>query len=256
MELHRRTLLGGLGVLAAGLPCAPAVARSGQQPEDAGSVALRALYGDLDAAQPPFVTYETEAGQRRFSIDRSQPGVVLFQLTGEDEVWALRSRFGVRDDEFLRNDVGEIVLRITALGGATLYLDGDTVGIPASVASRGRPLLRPAPSGRTLQQVVENAVPELERFAPRRSLRVEAAGGLPPPLVEDGLRIAAIALSRLPRGWFGVRPRRLRRLRAVAARAAYARFSDGYLELGLQSGVGYAGRPSSLAIRRALEAGR
>lgn len=249
-----QVLAGWIGAIAlAGRPAPGAAQPSGDPaPDPLGDEALKALFGDRDAAQPLLVTYTTAGDGRRFTLDRSQPDFVLLKFDNAVEVWALRSSFGVRGDEFLRNDVGATMLRITALGGATLYADGDTAGVPASAEGRGRPIPRPRATHRTLQRTVEAALPVLQRLLPPGALRVEAAGVLPLALVEDSYAILAIALERLPPRWLDARPHRLRRIRCALARQTYARFRNGYLELGLVPAVGHGGRPSSLAIRNGL----
>lgn len=256
MQMRRQILVGMVAVAA----LAPAVRRAHAQPtpiqprDEEGDDALKALYGDRDAAQPPYVRYAVSAagGSRQFNLDRSQPGSVLLQFEGDSEVWALRSSFGTRGDEFLRNDVGATMLRITSLGGATLYGDGDTAGSPASVEGRGRPIPSLRASHRSLQATVEAALPQVQRLVPGPQLRVEAAGGLSPALVEDAYLMVQLALQRLPRRWFETRPDRLRRIRCARGRRIYASFRNGYLEMGLVPGIGHAGRPSSLAVRNAL----
>jgi hypothetical protein len=219
-----------------------------------GDEALRALFGDRDAAQPLAVAYVVAGSGRRFHIDRSQPDFVLLQFDEGTEVWALRSSFGVRGDEFLRNDVGATMLRITALGGTTLYVDGDTAGVPAAAEGRGRLVARPRSNHRTLQLTVEASLPALQRLLPAGvTFRVEAAGVLPLALVEDALSILTLAISRLPARGARLRQAPLRRVRCVRSRrGTYANFRNGYLELGLVPGTGFAGRPSSLAIRNGL----
>jgi hypothetical protein len=255
--LRRQVLSGVAGGALAGL-AVPVLARaqpasSGETPLDSvGDEALKALYGDREAAQPLMVIYSTAGTGQRFTLDRSQPDVVLMKFEEQPEVWALRSSFGVRGDEFLRNDVGATMLRITSLGGATLYVDGDTAGAPASVEGRGQPIARPRASHRTLQLTVEAALPRLQRLLPPGALRIEASGVLPLALVEEAYAMVALALGRLPPRWFQARPHRLTRIRCVRARRTSARFRNGYLELGLVPGSGHAGRPSSLAIRNGL----
>lgn len=57
---------------------------------------------------------------RGFSLKRRR-NEMLFQFVDEQEVWALESVPGPRGDEFLKNDIGRIFVRLTDLGGVILY---------------------------------------------------------------------------------------------------------------------------------------
>jgi hypothetical protein len=94
----------------------------GQTPaERSSSGAFDNLFRDTNAASPQAVSFRTDVQNLRFVLDRSQPRIVLLRFEGDTEIWALTSHWGPRGDEFLRNDVGEVMVRITSLGGVTLY---------------------------------------------------------------------------------------------------------------------------------------
>jgi Domain of unknown function (DUF4908) len=222
------------------------------QDNNNGSGAFDTMFSDANAATPQAVSFATEGQSLRFVLDRSQPRTVLLRFDGDAEIWALTSHWGPRGDEFLRNDVGEVMVRITSLGGVTLFGPLGSNGAPASKTGKARTLSAPSRGESTLQLTVERAIAWFNRFG-QRSIRVEAAGGLAPPLVYEALQRAAQAMSRAPRGFFGQPQRRVKLVRVERAMGRpSADWERGTLIIGVVPGAGYAGRPSSSAILAAL----
>jgi hypothetical protein len=216
--------------------------------------AFDTLFPDVNAASPQAVSFSTEVQNLRFILDRSQPRFVLLRFDGDAEIWALTSHWGPRGDEFLRNDVGEVMVRITTLGGVTLYGPLGTNGAPASKTGKARTLSAPTRSEGTLQLTVERAIGWFSRFG-HRSIRVEASGGLAPSLVYEALQRTAHGMSRAPRGFFGQPRKRVKLIRVERAiGSANADWERGILTIGVVPGAGYAGRPSSAAVLAALMA--
>jgi hypothetical protein len=244
-----RWMLGlGLGLALSVSPHAYAQSQS-----SAGSTSgYYGLFPDVNAATPQAVAFSTDARNLRFVLDRSQPRIVLLRFEGEEEIWALTSHWGPRGDEFLRNDVGEVMVRITSLGGVTVYGPLGNNGGPASRVGRARAISPPTRSESTLQVTVERAIGWFRRFG-HRSIRVEASGGLAPSLVYEALQRTAQGMSRAPRGFFGQPQRRVKLVRVERAigRPSVA-WERGILTVGVVPGAGYAGRPSSSAVLTAL----
>jgi Domain of unknown function (DUF4908) len=246
--LRRLTVCTGLGFLLSVAPHAYAQSQS-----SAGSTSgYYGLFPDVNAASPQAVAFSTDARNLRFILDRSQPRIVLLRFDGEDEIWALTSHWGPRGDEFLRNDVGEVMVRITSLGGVTMYGPLGNNGGPASRVGRTRSISPPSRSESNLQATVERAIGWFRRFG-HRSIRVEAAGGLAPSLVYEALQRTAQGMSRAPRGFFGQPRRRVKMVRVERALGRpTVRWEQGVLIVGVVPGAGYAGRPSSAAVLAAL----
>ena len=222
------------------------------QPKASGGGAFDAMLSDTNAASPQAVSFSTDQQNLRFVLDRSQPRIVLLRFDGDAEVWALTSHWGPRGDEFLRNDVGEVMVRITSLGGVTLFGPLGSNGAPASKIGKARVLSAPTRAETTLQLTVERAISWFTRFG-HRAIRVEAAGGLAPALVYEALQRTAQGMSRAPRGFFGQPQRRIKLIRVERASGRpRASWDRGTLTIGVVPGAGYAGRPSSSAILAAL----
>jgi Domain of unknown function (DUF4908) len=216
-----------------------------------GDSTLSGLFKDANAPAPQAMAYAISETNLSLVLDRSQPRTVLLRFEGDPEVWALTSHWGPRGDEFLRNDVGEVMMRITGMGGVTVYGPLGTSGALAAQAGRARPLSAPQRSAGSLQATVEKSLSWFNRFA-TRSVRVEARAGLPPTLVYESLERAAQGMSRAPRGWFGTPQRRVKLVRVERATRPSVSWNSGILTIGIVPGLGYAGRPSSAAVRLAL----
>jgi hypothetical protein len=244
------TCLGLIGLALVAFADTPAHAQSPSVNQTNG--AFDTLFSDTNAAAPQAVSFSTDALNLRFVIDRSQPRIVLLRFEGDAEIWALTSHWGPRGDEFLRNDIGEVMVRITSLGGVTLYGPLGSNGGPASKTGKARALSAPTRGESTLQLTVERALGWFSRFG-HRSIRVEAAGGLAPSLVYEALQRTAQGMSRAPRGFFGQPQKRVKLIRVerVIGRPR-ATWSRGVLTIGVVPGAGYAGRPSSAAVLAAL----
>jgi hypothetical protein len=214
--------------------------------------AFDALFSDANAASPQAAHFSTDVQNLRFVLDRSQPRFVLLRFEGDAEVWALTSSWGPRGDEFLRNDIGEVMVRITSLGGVTLFGPLGSNGGPASRLGKAKALPAPTRSEGTLQLTVERAIGWFSRFG-QRAIRVEASGGLPPSLVYEALQRAAAGMSKAPRGFFGQFQRRVTLIRVARTTGRpSATWENGVLIIHVVPGYGYAGRPSSAAILAAL----
>jgi hypothetical protein len=236
--------------------CALSLQTSSAQAQSSSSAASTSgyygLFPDVNAAAPQAIAFATEERNLRFVLDRSQPRIVLLRFEGDDEVWALTSHWGPRGDEFLRNDIGDVMVRITNLGGVTMYGPLGNDGGMAAKTGRARAFSAPVSSEGTLQQTVERALGWFRRFG-HRNIRVEAAGNLAPSLVYEALQRAAQGMSRAPRGFFGQPQRRVKRVRVERTIGAPSvSWQDGILIIGVVPGAGYAGRPSSAAILAAL----
>ena len=82
----------------------------------------------------------TSQGGPAFVLDQSG-GRTLLRYEGSNEIWALRPTAGIRGDIYYRNDVGEVVLRATRLGGLTLYTASSPGGLTVNprLGPGGRP---------------------------------------------------------------------------------------------------------------------
>lgn len=229
-----------------------AISQNREKAADEEALAFRTLFPASATVANPLVSRMSIEGGSAIVLDRSEQGLVLLQHENKSEVWALSSSFGPRGDEFLRNDLGHVVLRITALGGATFYSESDPNGKPASLSGRGETIAPlSARQSLPLQTVVERAVYQFNGHV-LPNLRIEAGQGLPPILVQDALARVHDAVASIPPASFTNSGRRFRILRITRAPRAFVNLHNFVLEIGITPGIGYAGRPSSAAIRDVL----
>ncbi len=222
----------------------------------AGESPLReALFATANAAQDsPTALYSAATSPpRRFTLDRSATPPLL-RFEGQDEVMALTITPGPRGDEFYKTDTGDVVLRATALGGLILYTPEAREGMPAAMVGQTQPLpplLAPksvmkrrleviaGDLGRTLGRTVQLATPEGD----------DVAAGV----IVDAAQRAAQAISAARPALAADRPLLIR---IGYSKTPQATWSAGALTVQIDPARGYAGRPSSAAIARAVQAGR
>lgn len=194
-----------------------------------------------------------------FVFDRSGP-TPLLQFDRGLEIWALHASPGPRGDVIYKNDLGQPVLRISRLGGLTLFTQENPDGMPAALVAAARPF-RPSPL--TPQQVLQILAHSSERASrsARRVITFEAGvrGQEVTPatafLVADAAGISAEAIYRLsliPRGRVALT--RVSSVKILYGPRPTARLRDGVLEVVLTPALGMAGRPSSGMIMRTIAA--
>jgi hypothetical protein len=123
-----------LAVSASAWPCA------------AGPLSLRDMLfpkersndGRRPTATPRVARFVSEDGAR-FILDRST-GLTLLKFDDSSEIWVLQSSRGPRNDLIFRNDVSQPVIRVTSLGGTTLYFRARSGGAPAALMGQAAQL--------------------------------------------------------------------------------------------------------------------
>ncbi len=188
--------------------------------------------------------FATPDGAVRFTLDRSS-GTPLMKIDGKTEVLALRSSPGPRGDEFLKTDTGRLVLRVTSIGGMTIYPDAMSGGAPVSLAGAGRPVALPAPP----QAGLAARLGELSRDTSEklgRSMYFETAG-----LDVRASALAAEAAARAAEALVR-RQAAVSKVVIVPGIAPSARLDGNVLRITVVPGLGYGGRPSADAVAAAL----
>jgi Domain of unknown function (DUF4908) len=191
--------------------------------------------------------YEAENGIN-FSLERMNGNNYLFKYDNNDEVFVLNSNYGARGDEFLRNDIGETILRITSLGGITFYGRGDENGKPASAKGKAQNIARLENTYSPLQPLTDNALDKFDEIGLNvENLEIDA--NLPTPLVKDTIARLYETL-RSNRNIY--QARKIKRIRISRAAQIFIFVNRQNIEIGITPGIGYSGRPSSRAIQKAI----
>lgn len=227
------------------LAAAPAYAQSGSLRDF--------LFGDKAAQSqrrapaPPVARYVSDTGEG-FILDRSS-GRPLLKFESSYEVWALQPEVGPRGDINYKNDLGQLILRATKLGGFTLFTRKRPGGASAEVAGVA-PALR-------LKPVSPLALYQLMRLSSGRASK--ASGRVIPfeadssaassALVADAAIIASEAMVRLsstPKG--RVQLEKIAKVVIVEGARPSVVLKNGVLLIVVAPGQGLAGRPSSERI--------
>lgn len=218
-----------------------------------GSMVTRAY----DRQLQPIAHYASEFSGIGFVLDlSSELPKIRFDRT--DEILVLRPQPAAGGDRILVRDDGEIVLRLSGLGGVTLLTPENRRGIPMAVNGRAQPLVCQSPPIGTVRDIAGRIMMQLRAEIGREVLfeaNWDAVGGnaMARCVLFDAIRNAGTALFQVVRTGPG--------RAGVSNYLRRARFAPGYPGVGLQgdmlvvnfsSQMGLAGRPSSFAIRKQL----
>lgn len=233
----------GAVAAALALSVAPnAVAQTRESPLAQGLLDLPA--NDRPAAE----RYQTPDGRVRFVLDRSGARVALVKFEGSDEVHVLRAVPGPRGDDIYKTDTGDVLLRVTALGGVIVYTANARTGAPVALAGRSAPVAAPAAPPGGLQARMD----ALAREAARRGRPVTFT---PPPNVQGPAQqgVIADAAARAAEG-LAAAPATMAVRRVVIRYGAQpnAVVVNESLTITVAPQMGYAGRPSAAAVAQAV----
>lgn len=210
--------------------------------------------------------YAVETGRRTFVLEPAGEGA-LMRFDGAFEVFALTASPGPRGDTIYRLDTGEEFVRLTGLGGATLFPRERREGVPATrlptatagvaaAPSRGLSappaFALPASDAPALARAVEDlSATFLEYGAGAVNVWVSPEGERHPAPMTDAVKVTEIGVTQT--------------LRATARTAAdidAVKFEVGSGPAAKRQGValivvvdphaGYFGRPSSFAVANAM----
>lgn len=191
--------------------------------------------------------YATPDGAVRFVFDRTGARAALLRFEGDDEVHVLLPEMGARGDEIYRNEDGSIMLRVTAQGGVTVYTRQIRTGAPVSDMASAPPITPQAVAQAQLQERVRllqiraaRAVGEPVQFVVPAQMSAPVAG-----LVVDAAERVAEGLQQAP-------ITNVRRVIITLGRQPAAALRGDTLLVQVAPEMGYAGRPSSNAIRNVV----
>lgn len=191
--------------------------------------------------------YATPDGAVRFVFDRTGARAALLRFDGDDEVHVLLPEMGSRGDEIYRNEDGSIMLRVTAQGGVTVYTRQIRTGAAASELAAVAPITPQAVAAaqlnervRLLQIRAARAVGEPVQFVVPAQMSAAVAG-----LVVDAAERVAEGLTQAPLT-------NVRRVVISLGRQPAAALRAETLYVQVAPEMGYAGRPSSNAIRNVV----
>jgi hypothetical protein len=203
-----------------------------------------------DVRLGPVARYATPDGQLRFVFDRSGRRAALLRFEGDPEVHVLRPYGAAGGDELYRDETGNVALRVTPHGGIIVYTRNRRTGSAAAEESRVAPLAPQALAFAEFQMRMRQLQAAAARVIGRPVVFVapQTVSGQSTGLVLDAAERAAQGIAGAP-GAVVVRRVVIR----FGAAPTVERQGDA-LAIQVAPQLGYAGRPSTTAIRTALAA--
>jgi hypothetical protein len=194
---------------------------------------------------PPVASFIAEDGAR-FTIDRST-GQVLLKFDNSPEIWVLSSSFGPRGDVLYRNDYGDPFMKVTKLGGATMYFGSRSGGEPVAFVGPAAAIRLQALNAQALLQRLAQASVKASRAAGRLVVfdAPDVTSGSE-AVYADAAAVAAEALAKIVQRKNGRKAAaRIKRIQLVQTRKVEARLTGDTLVVSIDPRRGVAGRPSS-----------
>jgi hypothetical protein len=211
---------------------------------------------DNRAAAPSVGRYISVQGQS-FVLDRSTAApLMLMKFDDDPEVWVLEPSPAPRGDTVYKSDTGDTVLRITRLGGVTLFTTSDPEGLPVSILGEadeiGLPFL---PPNLLTPRIVQQALRASRSTPDQHQVTFDIPRYSPQTVSQfaDAVLVATNAIVRLAR-----RPdgraflSRLDKISFVMGPRADVSVSGQNITITLAPAKGFAGRPSSGRISKAI----
>lgn len=191
--------------------------------------------------------YATPDGAVRFVLDRSGGRAALVRFEGDPEVHVLRPTMGAGGDEIYQTENGDVRLRVTSHGGIIVYTRTLRTGAAASEEGRVAPLTPEQLAFadmqarfRGIQNRARRSVGQPVMFTVPARMTPQAAG-----VVTDAAERAAEGLAEAPMT-------NVRRVVIGLGRVPAVALRGDTLIIQVAPQLGYAGRPSSSAIRNVV----
>jgi hypothetical protein len=211
---------------------------------------------DRRSPTPKVARFVAEDGSR-FILDRST-GVTLLKFEDSAEVWVLYPSRAPRGDIIFRNDLNQPVIRVTSLGGTTLYLRARAGGAPAAVMGQASQLRLQSFTAQALLQRLAQASVRASRAAgrlivfdaPDVTVGAEA-------VYADAAALSAEAVAAVAQRKNGRKTvQRIERVQLIQNGKVDAAMNGRTLVVSLTPRRGVAGRPSSHRIMVAAASAR
>jgi hypothetical protein len=206
------------------------------------------------AQSPPVARYVGVEGQS-FIFSRGSGSQALLKFDDDPEVWVLAPSPAPRGDVVYRNDAGEPVLRVTRLGGLTLFTSQEPEGLPVAMLGEAEDLAPPPVMGQgaLLSRLAQASYRVGRAISHPVTFYAASVSPQSAPLFADAATIAADALVRIAR-----RPEaraflaKLDKVTFLAGLKADVAIKGALMEIMVVPGHGFAGRPSSDRLVRAI----
>lgn len=224
---------------------APAVAQDGSLKDF--------LFGDRrgengrQASAPPVARYVSETGEG-FILDRSSERT-LMRFENSPEIWVLQPTVGPRGDIIYKNDIGQVLLRATRMGGLTLFTGKQPAGAAAALTGASAPIRIKAIGPGVLYRILEASSGRASRLTHHLISFEAEASPASSTLIADAAILSVMAIERvIHRADGAARTARIKRVVIVEGRRPDVILRAGTLLVVVTPSLGVAGRPSSERI--------
>lgn len=238
-------------ILAGAIAAATVMALAGSSQAAAPGWLKRAFaqHGDESRTSAKTVArYRMDTG-KNFVLDQTAPRPLL-KFDDSPEVWVLSASRGPRGDMIYTSDLGRPLLRMTRVGGVTVFTPGQPDGCAAAPAGPGSPLrltsVGPAGLYRALLQASAKS-----SHAARHLVGFEApdADPLSDGLIADTANVASEAVATLSTDADGRQVlNRVTRISILRGARPGAALHGSVVDITITPAMGVAGRPSSQRI--------
>jgi hypothetical protein len=192
-----------------------------------------------------------------FTLDHADHGALL-KFDDSPEIWVLTRARGPRGDIIFTNDLGQPLLRMTKLGGVTVFTRRHPEGSAAAAEGSSAPL-RPFPvSAIQLPQRLFVATVRTSRAAGRLiPVTTDVLQAASSSIIADASLIASEAVTEfcVTPGGRGILSR-VSRINIAAGRRVATAYASGLVSITVVPKDGLSGRPSSAMVMLALAAAR
>jgi len=237
------TARGAAAVAAAFALGAPAAAFAQQQQQPQAQPQMPGLVTVTMGAR----RYSTPDGGVRFVFDRTGARAALLRFEGDDEVHVLLPEMAARGDEIYRSEDGAIALRVTSQGGVIVYTRANRTGAPVSELASAPPITPQAVAAAQLQERVR-----LLQIRAARAVGAPVQFAVPAQMSAPVAGLVVDAAERVAEGLTAAPITNVRRVIITLGRQPAAALRGDTLLVQVAPEMGYAGRPSSNAIRNVV----
>lgn len=193
--------------------------------------------------------YSTPDGGVRFVFDRSVGRVALVRFEGDPEVHVLRPVMAAGGGEIYRTEDGSVMLRVTPAGGITVYTRALRTGAPASEVAQVAPL---TPEGLAFAEMQERFRQLQNELRSRRSVGRTVTFSVPARMSASTAGVVVDAAERVAEGLSAAPLTNVRQVIIRVGSRPAALLDGDTLVVQVAPEMGYAGRPSSVAVRNVV----
>ena len=243
IEMSQSLSARGAAAFAAALTMtgAPGLALA-QQRGGAEPAPMQGLY----TTSPGAARYSTPDGQVRFVFDRSGGRAALVRFEGDPEVHVLRPVMAAGGGEIYTTEDGSIQLRVMPHGGIIVYTRANRTGAPVSEDGSAAPLTPAAVAFEQMMARMRMLQEQARRqFGQTVTFTFQTRQQVPPQVAG----VIIDAAERVREGLAAAQNTAVRRVLIVIGQAPRVALQGDLLIVQVAPQMGYAGRPSSTAIR-------